>query len=353
MVSYWSWLKRKGTVEGKEFTMAKGRLKLGIVGAGRIATAHASAIIELRDQVELWGIAEPQGDRGKEFARKFGVEKIYPDYQNLLADQEVEAVIVCLPHHLHHPVCMEAARASKHILVEKPMAMNLREADEMVEEARTHGVTFMVGQSRRFSDAMKEIFSRLDEIGSPFRLDISFLLSFPQPAAGWWRDSERAGGLVILLDGSHSVDTIIWLLNKTPSTVFSISRRRSSLWEGEDEADIVLGYESGELATVHLSLNTKPYLHEAILVGPKGTMKLFEFPTGKPFDFSYRLDINGKTVLDGPQIPSLFTVQLREFLDAIRESRLPIASGEEVRRTVLVMDAIRKSDREGNVVRLE
>jgi predicted dehydrogenase len=329
--------------------MSNGRLKLGIVGTGRIAVAHANAAVDLKDQVELRAIAELRVDRAREFARQFGAQKLYSDYRDLLEDREIEAVIICLPHHLHHSVCMEAAKARKHILVEKPMALHLREADEMVEEARAHGVTLMVGQSRRFSDAMKEVFKRQDEIGPPFRVDISFLLSFPQPPAEWWRNSERAGGLVILLDGSHSVDTIIWLLNKTPTTVFSHSRRRNP----QDEADIVLGFESGELATVNLSLNTKPYLHEAILVGPKGTMRLFEFPTEKPFTFSYRLDINGKTVLDGEQIPSLFTVQLREFIDAIHENRLPIASGEEVRRTVLVMDAIRKSDREGNVVRLK
>lgn len=315
--------------------------------------AHANAAIDLKDQVELKAIAELRVDRAREFARKFGAQEVYSDYRDLLEDRTIEAVIICLPHHLHHSVCIEAARARKHILVEKPMALHLREADEMVKEARAYGVSLMVGQSRRFSDAMKEIRKRQDEIGPPFRVDISFLLSFPQPAAEWWKNSKRAGGLVLLLDGSHSVDTIIWLLNKTPTTVFSISRRRSSLWEGEDEADIVLGFETGELATVHLSMNTRPYLHEAILVGPKGMMRLFEFPAGRPFTFSYRLDINDKTVLDGEQIPSLFTVQLREFIQAIHENRLPIASGEEVRRTVMVMDAIRTSDREGNVVRLK
>ncbi len=232
------------------------------------------------------------------------------------------------------------------------MAMNQQEADEMIGEARGHGVALMVGQSRRFSDAMKEISKRLDEIGSPFRIDISFLVSFPQPPTDWWKSAEKAGGLVILLQGSHSVDTILWLLNKIPSTVFSISKRQNPLWEGEDEANIVLGFESGELATVHLSLSTSPYLHETIIVGPKGTIRLFEFPTEKTFGFSFRLEINGKTILEGEQIPSLYTVQLQEFFDAIRENRIPIASGEEVRKTTLVLDAIRKSDSEGRVIRL-
>jgi predicted dehydrogenase len=177
-------------------------------------------------------------------------------------------------------------------------------------------------------------------------------VSFPQPPTDWWKSSEKAGGLVTLLQGSHSVDTILWLLNKMPSTIFSISRSRNSLWEGEDEVDIVLGFDSGELATVHLSLNTSPYLHETIIVGSEGTIRLFEYPTAKAFGFSYRLDINGKTILEGEQNPSLYTVQLKEFYEALRDNRTPIASGAEVRNTMKVLDAIRKSDREGNVVHL-
>ena len=332
--------------------MASKRLTLGVIGVGRIAMAHLNAVMDLKDQIELVAIADLRADRAKEIAEEFAVRNAYSDYHDLLAKREIEAVIVCLPNHLHHHVCMDAARAKKHILVEKPMAMNLQEADEMIEEARAHEVTLMVGQSRRFSDAMKEIHKRLDELGSPFRIDISFLVSFPQPPTDWWKSSEKAGGLVILLQGSHSVDTILWLLNKIPSTVFSLSKRQSSLWEGEDEADIVLGFESGELATVHLSLSTSPYLHETTIVGPKGTMRLYEFPAEKPFGFSFRLEMNSKTILDGEQIPSLYTVQLREFFEAIRGNRLPIASGEEVRKTMLVLDEIRRSDREGKVVQL-
>jgi predicted dehydrogenase len=332
--------------------MAKTTLKLGVIGVGRVAMAHINAAMDLKDQVELMAIADVRADRAKEVAEEFGVKNVYSDYHDLLANRDIEAVIICLPNHLHHPVCRDAAGAKKHILVEKPMAMNLREADEMIAEARANGVTLMVGQSRRFSNGMKEIFRRLDEIGPPFRIDINFLVSFPQPPTDWWKSSEKAGGLVILLQGSHSVDTMLGLLNKMPSTVFSISTRRNPLWEGEDEADIVLGFESGELATVHLSLNTSPDLHEAIIVGPRGTMRLFEFPTGKTFGFSYRLDINGKTILDGEQIPGLYTVQLREFFEAIRENRPPLASGEEVRKTMLVLDEIRRSDREGKVVQL-
>ncbi len=333
-------------------SMSREKVRIGIIGVGRIAMAHIDAAMDLRDDLELTAIADIRTDRARDIANKFAVKDVYADYHNLLRDPQIEAVVVCLPNYLHHQVCRDAARCRKHILVEKPMAVNLREADEMIEAARENQVNLMVGQSRRFSDAIWEIRERVDEIGPPFRIDINFLVSFPEPPTDWWKSSEKAGGLVILLQGSHSVDTILWLLNRIPSTIFSISRSRNPLWEGEDEANIVLGFDSGELATVHLSLSTSPYLHETIIVGPKGTMRLFEVPAEEPFGFHYRLEVNGEIVLDGEQIPSLYTVQLKEFVEAIREGRQPIASGEEVRKTMLVLDEARKSDREGRAIQL-
>lgn len=333
--------------------MPEKKLKLGIIGFGRIALAHANSIMDLHDDMELTAVATRQAEKAKNITEKFRVKRFYSDYHDLLNDREIDAVIVCLPNYLHHPVCIEAAMTQKHILVEKPIAMNVIETDEMIKAAQDNGITLMVGQSRRFSDAIKKIREQmLEEIGPPFRIDINFLVSFPQPPTDWWKSSEKAGGLVTLLQGSHSVDTVLWLLNKMPSTIFSISRSRNPLWEGEDEVDTVLGFDSGELATVRLSLNTSPYLHETILVGPEGTIRLFEYPTDKAFGFSYRLDFKGKTVLEGEQNPSLYTIQLKEFCEALRENRTPIASGAEVRNTMKVLDAIRKSDKEGRRIHL-
>jgi predicted dehydrogenase len=93
-------------------------------------------------------------------------------------------------------------------------------------------------------------------------------------------------------------------------------------------------------------------LHETIIVGPEGTIRLFEYPTDKAFGFFYRLDFNGNTVLEGEQDPSLYTIQLKEFCKALWENRTPIASGLEVRNTMMILDAIRKSDSEGEVIHI-
>lgn len=329
------------------------KLRLGVIGCGRIAQAHLAAIENLKDEVDLIAVADIDEKRAREAAERFGAKYFIPRFEDLLNHPEIEAVVIPLPNHLHHPVVLQAARAKKHILVEKPMALNAKQAQEMVEEAKKNDVTLMVGQSRRFSDAVFKLQRRLPEIGELFRIQISFLVHFPTPPAGWWKRSEEAGGLVILLQGSHSIDSILTWTKKMPLQACTFTSRQNTQWEGEDEADILLSFNQGELASVHLSLSTSPDIHEAILVGTKGVMRLIEYSTGKPFGFGYHLDLNNKRIFSGEQVPSNYTLQLKEFIGALRGRRIPIASGEEVLNTMLVLDAARLSEKEKRIVRIE
>jgi predicted dehydrogenase len=330
--------------------MSKSKIRLGVIGCGRVAQAHLAAIENLKDKVDLIAVADVDEKKAKEAKERFGAKLSSSRHEDVINNKEVEAVIVTLPNHLHHPAVLQTARARKHILVEKPIALNTKQAKEMVEEARRNNITIMVGQSRRFSDAAFKLQKSLPEIGSLFRIQISFLVNFPAPPTDWWKRSEEAGGLVILLQGSHSIDSILTWIKKMPRQVCAFTSRQNTQWEGEDEADILLSFNQGELASVHLSLSTSPDIHEAILVGTKGVMRLTEYSTGKPFGFGYHLDLNGKRIYSAEQNPSNYTLQLKEFIDALRENRTPIASGEEVLNTMRVLDAVRHSQREKRVV---
>ncbi|OGQ09428.1 MAG: hypothetical protein A2026_03995 [Deltaproteobacteria bacterium RBG_19FT_COMBO_46_12] len=329
------------------------KLRIGVIGCGRIAQAHLAAIENLKDEADLIATADADEKRAREAKQRFGARFFTSRYKDILNHAEIDAVIITLPNHLHHPIALQAAMAKKHILVEKPIALNTKQALEMVDEAKRNGMTLMVGQSRRFSDAVFDLQKHIPEIGKLFRIQISFLVNFPSPPTDWWKRSEEAGGLVILLQGSHSIDSILTWTKKMPRQVCAFSSRQNTQWEGEDEADILLSFDQGELASMHLSLSTSPEIHEAILVGTKGVMRLTEYSTGKPFRFGYHLDLNGKRIYSAEQTPSNYTLQLREFIDAIRGSRTPIASGEEVLSTMRVLDAVRLSEREKRVVSIE
>ncbi|OGB96391.1 MAG: hypothetical protein A2Z31_00880 [candidate division NC10 bacterium RBG_16_65_8] len=327
-------------------------LGLGFIGSGRIAQAHLTAASKLSDRVRVVAIAGRRRDKVEATARAYGISAVHDEYRQLLQDPAVQAVVITTPNDSHAAIACDAAKAGKHILVEKPMALDATSAEAMVRAAEDGGVTLMVAQSRRFSDAVREMVRRLPEVGDIFRVHIVFCVPFAQPPADWWRSSAQAGGLVVLLQGSHSLDSIFWWLGRAPERIFATGSRTNPAWEGEDEADIICTYDGGIVATVHLSLSTAPPIHDALVIGRKGQFRMVERPAGPPFENLYRLEKNGEVLIDGLQSPSLYTHQLREFADAVRERRTPQASGREILSVMRMLDAARASMQSGVPVSL-
>lgn len=330
----------------------KRSLTLGLIGCGRISQAHLIAAAHLTDLVRVVAVSDTMRDRTVEAARCYNIPVAVQDYRRILEDPAIEAVVVTVPPGLHATVVCEAAKAGKHILVEKPMALDALAAETMVAAAETAGVTLMVGQSKRFPNAIQELVRRLGDIGDVFRIHIAFLVSFRQPPADWWRLRQHAGDLVIQLQGSHSLDSVCWWLGQLPSRVFATAGRRNTVWEGDDEADILCTFPGGTVASIHLSLSTEPPIHEALVVGAKGHIRVIERPAGAPFENEYRLEMNGRVLMDGLQSPSMFTHQMREFAESIRDKRTPLAGGREVLSSMRVLDAARTSVRTGLPVSL-
>lgn len=327
-------------------------LALGFIGSGRIAQAHLRAAALLPEAVRPVAIASRRREPAEAAARAYGIPTVYDDYRQLLHDPAVQAVVITTPNDSHAPIACDAARAGKHILVEKPMALDTHTAEAMVRAAEASGVTLMVAQSRRFSEAVQTLVRQLPEIGELFRIHIVFCVPFPQPPTDWWRSSAQAGGLVVLLQGSHSLDSVSWWMGRTPERIYAAGSRTNPAWEGEDEADIVCSFAGGAVATVHLSLSTAPPVHEALLIGRKGQFRLVEHPAGRPFENRYRLEHNGQVVLEGEQIPSLYTRQLAEFAAALAEGRSPLAAGGQILPVMRMLDAARASLRSGAPVAL-
>jgi len=322
-------------------------LGLGFIGSGRIAQAHLTAASNLSGRVRVVAIAGRRRDRAESTARQYGIPAVLGDYRQLLMEPEIDAVVITTPNDSHAAIACDAAKAGKHILVEKPMALDTTSAEAMVRAAEDGGVTLMVAQSRRFSDAVREMVRRLPEIGDVFRVHIVFFVPFAQPPTDWWRSSAQAGGLVVLLQGSHSLDSIFWWLGRAPARIFATGSRTNPAWEGEDEADIICNFQNGAVATVHLSLSTAPPVHEALIIGRQGQFRLVERPAGPPFENLFRLEKNGEVLMDGLQSPSLYTHQLRAFADAVSERRTPQASGREILSVMRMLDATRASIQSG------
>lgn len=330
--------------------MSKQHLSIGVIGCGRIGRAHIKSVQSITG-CRLAALASNRRPVALGEELGLGAEAVSDDYRQMLARPDIDAVIVATPTDTHLPIARDAIAAGKHLLVEKPVTMDYPGAAELAAAARKAGVTLMVGQSRRFPRAVAELVKRLPQIGPVFRIHIQFLVSFPAPPTEWWKSSRRARGLVVPLQGSHSLDSIAWWMGRAPDEIYASGARRNPAWEGEDEADIFCRFDGGQVATVHLSLSTSPPVHEAIVVGEKGVLRLVETPTGQPFGFAFRLDHDGQTVFEEPDgFP--YTRQVEEFVTALHEGRAPLASIDQVLPAMRMMDAAIDSMSRGTPVKL-
>jgi len=220
------------------------KLKVVFVGCGRIATLHVAGYVNHPD-AELWGVLDSNQATAKKFAQEHGVPKVYESYNAVLADQEVDIVELLLPHHLHCEYTVKACEAGKHVSVQKPMAMNLAQCDEMILAAKKNGVKLKVYENFIFYPPIRLAKELLDagEIGTPqgirMKMNSAGLASKNVPIdkkvkrgdvpagegvekTGWeidprtwvWRFNETlsGGGPTVFDDGYHKFSTILYLL---------------------------------------------------------------------------------------------------------------------------------------------
>jgi predicted dehydrogenase len=186
-------------------------VRMALIGAGRIARVHAQSVAQLPGCC-LAGVYDPDPQQGTRFAREFSTA-LFPSLEDLWADPDVDAVAVCSPLFAHRDHVVGAARAGKHIFCEKPIALTLDQADEMIAAAREAGVVFMVGHVVRF---MVE-YVRIQEWaaqGVLGDLRSAYAARFSGLSAGSWRGwmLEPGRGLGVLDAHIHDLDYLQWLL---------------------------------------------------------------------------------------------------------------------------------------------
>src|SRR5690606_22434206 len=163
------------------------------------------------DKAELAAVVDENASLAEATAGRYGVP-FHTSLAAALRDDSVEALVICLPHHLHEGITVEAVRAGRHVLVEKVMARTPEEARRMIGAAEESATALMVAQSRRYISHLREARQMLPKIGRLQGLLYVFAANFDASTAPpWWRSKEATGGLVYPMMGSHSIDFSLWL----------------------------------------------------------------------------------------------------------------------------------------------
>jgi predicted dehydrogenase len=388
-------------------------LGIGIVGCGVIARTHIRALLQfpteasvvalasrsassvagaaeyLREQAEAHA-AEAANNRElatayREHARQ--VPTAYGEYRALVDDPAVDAVIVTTPPFLHHAVTLAALRAGRHVLCEKPLAVSLREADEMTDAAQRADRRLAVVSQGRFADEQRRLRALVESgaLGRVFfcKADTQWYRP-PSYYELWWRGTwANEGGGAATGQGIHALDQVLWILDKRPTEVYGrigtfvhpIPRRRA---EGrvpiEDTALGIVTFEDGAMAEISAAVTHQLERAQIELHGERGSAYAYPW-TVFSVDDSANAELARVVAEDVPPLPEAWRPkkkeidpyqrpgqtalpvasmipQIGDFLDAIRSGREALTGGGEGRRALEVLTGLYKSAIENRAVDL-
>jgi len=331
--------------------MSGERLGFAIVGCGFIGAQHAWAINEGQGG-ELRVTCDVDLSRAEALAAQYGAEAT-ADFEAVLCRDDVDVVTICTLPVLHAEMAIKVAQAGKHVLVEKPIATTLEEADQMIAACRQGGVKLAVIHQMRFSTVNRRMKELLDagSIGRPFFIDVTYRTFRPQ---AYFDRNERGtgkldGGGAFITHAIHDLDVILAFMGP----VRSVMARKGVLghvMEVEDMGMALFEFESGALGVLTTGTCVKRHYDRTVEIhGLEGTLfhneKILQhyITRGQPITCE-------EIGLDAPG--TLHKIQIQDLIEAIREDREPVINGEVARRPLALVKAIYESCETGRLVYL-
>ncbi len=333
------------------------QIGVGIIGAGGIASAHAKAYAQLAPEVQIVGVADIDEDRARALAMRYQVPLWTTEAEDLLRNDEIQIVSICTPHHLHAPMAIAAMEAGKHVLVEKPMAVSLDEADTMIATARrTRRLLSAIFQLRYEADTRRaRLVLERGLIGNPFYAEVSCL---------WWRRPvyyevswrgrwSTEGGGAVINQASHHVDMLVHLLGLPNSVQATIDTVAHDI-EVEDWCMASLYWErparyASFCASTAAELEMD--VSRILILGTQGSIQMFPFRPHSRDEAQLTAIAEACREIEEPAYPG-HAAQIHDFVRCVREGTQPPVSGEEGRLSLELISAIYQSAFTGEPVRL-
>jgi predicted dehydrogenase len=257
------------------------RLRFGVIGCGEIAVENARALRAAGNTVITYA-ADPDIGLARSLAAATGA-RYSSVVAELLSDSDVDAVLICTPHHLHADLAIAAAESGKHVVVEKPMATSVSDCDRMIAAADRHGVLISVCYCQRF-DPRVQTSRRLIEaglLGDPLGTRIVFgQLRTPEywssgltgrTRSSWRSRRETAGGGVLIMNACHVIDYVCWLIGSRIAEVACHTATLAQEVDVEDSVSLSCRYENGALGVLEATTTqVGPGTYEQVLRGREG-----------------------------------------------------------------------------------
>lgn len=332
-------------------------VRIGLVGAGAIAQlSHLPAYARIAD-ARITALCDTDLGKARRVAGRYNVPRVTDSFEELAAMEDVDAVDICLPNHLHAPAAIAALEEGKHVLCEKPFSRSSKEAEQMVAAARKQGLVLMSGFNGRFREdavVLKRFLSE-GELGDVFYAKTGWLM---QPA-GWsgtsWKSKKRYAGGGVLLDlGIQMLDLTLWLLGMPKvDSVSAAAHPKPQGQELETTSSALLRLRGGTTVTLEVSwglLMEKDFAY-LNLFGNRGAALLNPLRVHK--------EMHGGLVNVTPSLTAgrqsyklSFENEIRHFVECARTGAEPLSSGEDALTLLRLLEALYQSARDGREIRL-
>lgn len=330
----------------------------GVIGCGSIADVHMKAIGEI-ENAKLVAVSSRKEERAREVARQLGCGWS-TDYHQLLNNPDIDIVCVTTGSGSHGTIGLDALRAGKHVLVEKPIAMTSAQASAMIRLAEENGLVLSVVSQTRFAEHHKLAKRVIDEgkLGKLLLVEISrpFYRTQEYYDSADWRGTLAEDGGALMNQGIHSIDLLLWMAGKVKTVTGRVATQTHRM-EAEDMGLALLTFENGAFATVMCSTSIVPGLPPSLhLYGEKGSIQIkgqdiahWTVPDVPLPEYTKDGAIGGGAK-DPRNISSKYhQLQIIDFIEAVRNGRKPIVQGEEGKDAVRLIELIYKSSAQGGI----
>lgn len=340
------------------------KLRFGIIGCGVIADFHAAALAELSSEAELIGVCDVVPAAAEKFALRHGT-KAFADAEALLACPDIDIVNICTPSGYHYISVIAAAKAGKHIICEKPLAINAQQLDEIEKVCNASGIIVSVVSQNRYAQSVTKTKQAIESglLGRIVCADIymKYYRSQEYYDSGSWRGTKRIdGGGALMNQGIHGIDLLLYLAGGI-KRVFAVSKTLARSIEVEDTLSAVVEYENGATGVIQATTSVYPgYPRRLEINGDKGSVVLDETSV-------VRWDVEGaeseasvvsEPTAHGASAPAAISAeghvrQIADMINAVRTGKKPLSGLSEGRKAVDVILAIYRSAEEGRPIELK
>jgi predicted dehydrogenase len=320
-------------------------VRWGVLGVANIFAHRVLPPMQRLKVAELRAVASRSAQKAKQFAEERGIPGWYGSYEELLADPKVEAVYIPLPNHLHAPWIAKAASAGKHILCEKPLALNAAEAAACVEQARQGGVRLMEAFMYRFHPQWRRVWelARVGEVGALHEVHTFF--AYTNTDAANIRNKADMGGGGLMDIGCYAVSVPRWLFGQEPRRVISLVRRDPKL-EVDILASAILEFPSGRSV---FTVGTQLYPGQRVeLHGSEGIITVwlpFNIYPDVPVRVTVQTSIGERELYF--EARDQYALEIEAFSLALRENRPVPTPPEDAVHNQKVLDALFRSEKSG------